>query len=256
MNIDLRLGDCLEVLKTIEDNSIDSVVTDAPYGISFLNKEWDNDVPPTEIWRECFRVLKNGSYLITFSSPRTYHRMATNIENAGFQIKDQLIWINSQTMPKGNNLKSSHEPIVLASKGGGNKLNIDSCRNDYGKQPTAAHRKKESNQGNIFNLGENDYKPNPLGRYPANVIVDDLDEKWKRYFYHPKVRNGNSHPTQKPVPLMEWLIKLVTPKNGIVLDCFMGSGSTGEAAREYNFIGIEKEQEYLKIAKERIYAKK
>jgi DNA modification methylase len=249
----LELGDCLEVLKNITDNTFDSCITDSPYGISFNNHKWDYDVPSVELWKEVYRVLKPGGYVVNFSSPRTYHRMVINVEDAGFLIRDQLIWLNSQTMPKGNNLKSSHEPIVLACKGKPNKLNIDICRNDYGKQPTPAHRKKESNQGHIFNFGENNYKPNELGRHPSNIICDDLDKDWKRYFYHPKVRNGNNHPTQKPIPLMRWLIDLTTPINGNVLDCYMGSGSTGVACgNDYDFIGIEKEEEYIKIAEARI----
>ena len=248
----LILGDCLDVLKTLPNNTFDSCITDSPYGISFNNHKWDYDVPSVDIWKEVYRILKPGGYVVNFSSARTYHRMVTNVEDAGFEIRDQLMWINSQTMPKGNNLKSSHEPIVLACKGKPNKLNIDNCRNDYGKQPTPAHRKKDANQGHIFNFGENDYKPNPLGRYPSNVICDD-DTDWKRYFYHKKVRNGNNHPTQKPIPLMRWLIDLTTPKGGNVIDPYMGSGSTGVACGyEYDFIGIEREQEYYNISKQRI----
>ena len=81
-------GDCLEKLKTLEDNSVDSVVTDPPYGLSFMGKKWDYDVPSEEIWRECLRVLKPGGHLLSFAGSRTYHRMAVRIEDAGFEIRD------------------------------------------------------------------------------------------------------------------------------------------------------------------------
>jgi site-specific DNA-methyltransferase (adenine-specific) len=153
MNIDLRLGDCLEVLKTIPDNSIDSVVTDPPYGLGFMNKEWDSpeklrqltqreadrsaerkaegksptdapfskSVPPglaikgakegkwfqdwCELWAaECLRILKPGGHILSFSAPRTYHRMATAFEDAGFEIRDQLMWVFGSGFPKSHNI--------------------------------------------------------------------------------------------------------------------------------------------------------
>ena len=156
MNIDLRLGDCLEVLKTIPDNSIDSIVTDPPYGIGFMNKEWDNPqkhqelierekersvkrfeegkspakagfstgVQPglpiggakegkwfqdwCELWaRECFRILKPGGHALSFSAPRTYHRMATAFEDSGFQIRDQIMWVFASGFPKSHNISKS-----------------------------------------------------------------------------------------------------------------------------------------------------
>lgn len=89
----LHLGNCLEVLKDFEDNSIDSIVTDPPYGLSFMGKKWDYDVPSTEIWKECLRVLKPGGHLLAFAGTRTQHRMAVNIENAGFEIRDMIAWV-------------------------------------------------------------------------------------------------------------------------------------------------------------------
>lgn len=97
-------GDCLEKLKTLEDNSVDSVVTDPPYGLSFMGKKWDYDVPSEEIWRECLRVLKPGGHLLSFAGSRTYHRMAVRIEDAGFEIRDQIMWVYSTGFPKSLNV--------------------------------------------------------------------------------------------------------------------------------------------------------
>ena len=89
----LILGNCLEKLKELKDNSVDSVVTDPPYGISFMGKKWDYDVPSKEIWTEVLRVLKPGGYLLSFAGTRTQHRMAVNIEDAGFEIRDMIVSI-------------------------------------------------------------------------------------------------------------------------------------------------------------------
>ena len=115
-NVDLRLGDCLEVLKELEDNSIDSIVTDPPYGLSFMGKKWDYDVPSTEIWAECLRVLKPGGYLLSFAGSRTYHRMAVRIEDAGFEIRDQIMWIYGSGFPKSHNIGKNIEKIKVGGK--------------------------------------------------------------------------------------------------------------------------------------------
>lgn len=96
----IRLGDCLDVLKTMPDNSVDSIVTDPPYGLSFMGKKWDYDVPSTEIWAECLRVLKPGGHLLAFAGTRTQHRMAVRIEDAGFEIRDMIAWVYGSGFPK------------------------------------------------------------------------------------------------------------------------------------------------------------
>ena len=329
MNIDLRLGDCLEVLKTIPDNSVDSVVTDPPYHLTtntseskgFMGKEWDGgDIAfRKEVWSECLRVLKPGGHLLAFSHSRTYHRMGVAIEDAGFEIRDQIMWIYGQGFPKSHNigkkvegyegwgtaLKPSHEPIVMARKPlseksiaenvlkhGTGGINIDGSR--IGTDDT---RSKASLTALGQNSGWNAHNNKEViagsecGRFPANIIFDEeagqLLGESSRFFYCPKTskkdRNeglvvekeknkrpigvafnneddlfqqgtGNNHPTVKPTDLMRYLINLVTPPNGTTLDPFMGSGSTGKAAIRcgVNFIGIEKEQEYMDIAKARI----
>lgn len=96
----LMLGNCLDTLKTLEDNSVDSIVTDPPYGLAFMGKKWDYDVPSTEIWEECFRVLKPGGHLLAFAGTRTQHRMCVRIEDAGFEIRDMIAWVYGSGFPK------------------------------------------------------------------------------------------------------------------------------------------------------------
>lgn len=109
--IDLRNGDCLEVLKALDDNSVDAIVTDPPYGLSFMGKKWDYDVPSVDVWRECFRVLKPGGHLLSFAGTRTQHRMACNIEDAGFEIRDMIAWIYGSGFPKSRNIGKDVEKI-------------------------------------------------------------------------------------------------------------------------------------------------
>jgi DNA modification methylase len=97
-------GDCLEKLKDLADNSVDAVVTDPPYGLSFMGKKWDYDVPSEDIWRECLRVLKPGGYLLAFAGTRTQHRMAVRIEDAGFEIRDMIAWVYGSGFPKSLNI--------------------------------------------------------------------------------------------------------------------------------------------------------
>lgn len=130
--IDLFKGDCLELLASLPDNSVDSIVTDPPYGLAFMNKKWDYDVPSMEIWEQCLRVLKPGGYLLSFAGSRTYHRMAVRIEDAGFEIRDQLMWLYSSGFPKSHDLSKSIDKsagatrkVIGTTKGkGGQNLNI------------------------------------------------------------------------------------------------------------------------------------
>jgi site-specific DNA-methyltransferase (adenine-specific) len=107
----LLLGDCLDKLKELDDNSVDSIVTDPPYGLSFMGKKWDYDVPSVEIWKECLRVLKPGGHLLSFAGSRTYHRMAVRIEDAGFEIRDQIMWIYGSGFPKSLNIGKAVDKI-------------------------------------------------------------------------------------------------------------------------------------------------
>lgn len=98
--IQLHHGDCLDVLRTMPDASVDAVVTDPPYGLRFMGKKWDYDVPSVEIWAECLRVLKPGGHLLAFAGTRTQHRMACRIEDAGFEIRDLIAWVYGSGFPK------------------------------------------------------------------------------------------------------------------------------------------------------------
>lgn len=414
----LYKGKMQDVLSTFEENSIDSIVCDPPYELSFMNKGWDNSgvAFDKETWKHCFRVIKEGGYLLAFGGTRTFHRIACAIEDAGFEIRDTIMWLYGSGFPKSMNiglaidkkngveskvvarvkgsgttgindrgnqqfvaknqyedgtydlkqaqnewrgwgtcLKPAYEPIIVARKpfkgslvdnvieNGVGGINIDECRvGDIGGKhkvdiiPNSAS--KNCGFGCNGKLEDLD-----LGRFPANVILtydeNDFDEvcggmpdtkstprtptkggtggigqatnfqrgsetsyfndsgSASRYFYCAKASkkdrdegldlfeeiNGgiyqfrqdgsldgqiptrkNIHPTVKPVELMQYLVRLVSPKGAKVLDCFMGSGSTGKACmfenRErnanYHFIGIEMTDEYLPIAKTRIdYAK-
>lgn len=346
------------------DASVDSIVTDPPYELRFMNADWDRSgiANNAEMWSECLRVLKPGGHLLAFSSTRTSHRMVSAIEDAGFEIRDSLMWIYGSGFPKnhdiskaidkaagvkgkkigekrfgktstgqgsgwnpnaqaakgkqdvhapatedakcwegwGTALKPAHEPICLARKPlsektiadnvikhGTGGLNIDGCR-------VGDEVRFNAPAGNSLNMSavgmpEDAEGRTAEGRWPANIIHDGLDEPWAKYFYCTKAskrdrnegceemeekqyshdgrnvvtdtahqRNsskaGNHHPTVKPTALMRHLIKLVTPPNGVVLDPFMGSGSTGKAAAldGFSFIGIDLDPEYVAIAKARI----
>jgi DNA modification methylase len=352
----LHHGDCREVLRDYPDNHFDSIVSDPPYGLTFMGKGWDRGVPNEEFWQEAFRVAKPGAYLLTFGGTRTFHRLTCAIEDAGWEVRDCLMWLYGSGFPKshdvskaidkaagaerpvvgkspwsqpaksghhagltannivetegrytpdvtapateaakqwegwGTALKPAWEPIVLARKPlegtvaatvlkyGTGALNIDGCRvahtETFGDLPNRGG-------GRVFNektFAESgfDYKdggPNKealeklksLGRFPANVITDGSDEvvagfpnEEGRFFYCAKASSadrddGNTHPTVKPTDLMRYLCRLVTQPNGLVLDPFMGSGSTGKAAllEGFQFVGIDLEPAYVEIAKAR-----
>tara|TARA_R100000773_G_scaffold28287_1_gene24324 strand:+ start:207 stop:1163 length:957 start_codon:yes stop_codon:yes gene_type:complete len=306
---DLILGNCLEKLKDIDTQSIDAVITDPPYGISFMQNRWDYDVPSVKIWKECFRVLKHGGHILSFSSARTYHRLVCNVEDAGFEIRDQILWIYGTGFPKnldigkgvdklqGNQRKSLGFYDPRSTQDGGNRKNRAIGNQQVANYKTSLVEKtigfsqwegwgtalKPAHEPIVLarkplsekNVVENVLKHNNGGinidackipatnssRFPANVIhdgntnLDSLDN----YFYCAKPSkqekgSDNAHPTVKPLELMSYLCKLVTPKKGTVLDPFMGSGSTGIAATklDLNFIGIEKEKNYFNIAKKRL----
>lgn len=367
MNYQILQGDNRETLKTIPDNSIDAIVTDPPYGIDFLGKAWDANTGALETYQECLRVLKPGGHILAFSAARTYHHLAITLEQAGFEIRDQIMWIYSSGFPKsqdvgrsiqrslgvketkkrttnepsyggrgdhitqepseqvvvtdpeaqkwegwGTNLKPAHEPIALARKPlkqsiakncqewGVGALNIDACRvaaTDLkpGVMSTTTHDNYNAEKNSEVGLREGeqqDWIPSELGRFPSNVLGEIPD--YQKYFYCPKVSRserhvghetpppmfgnvkgcydengerfavgldaaklpGNNHPTVKPIELMKYLIKLVTPPGGTVLDPFNGSGSTGCAAVElgHPYIGCELDPKYVDIAHKRIQA--
>lgn len=155
----LLLGDCLDVLSGVEDCSVDSVVCDPPYGLSFMGKRWDYDVPSVAIWRECLRVLKPGGYLLAFAGSRTQHRMAVNIEDAGFEIRDMIAWVYGSGFPKSHNVSCSIDKM----SGHGNR----------GRAIPTASSYQASDVGQ-----ENKLTSNPVGPYEPKT--DDA-KKWAGY---------------------------------------------------------------------------
>ncbi|AYJ75797.1 putative DNA methylase [Bacillus phage BSP18] len=384
---------CLEGMKLIPDNSVHSIVTDPPYELGFMGKSWDSTgiAYNVDLWKECLRVLKPGGYLLAFGGTRTYHRMTCAIEDAGFEIRDQIQWIYGQGFPKSHNiskaidkklgvkrevvgkhthptakngnrtgskppyqaedspldgsykittpatdlakqwdgwgtaLKPANEPIVMARKPlseksvsenvmkwGTGGINIDDCRIEFAENDDSRIGKdyKHSAKAGLENGNKKDNSSgqpqqlhNPKGRFPANVIFDEesskaLDEQSgilksgtnavrrkegffvehgglgkagdiqitygdsggaSRFFYCAKAKKkekgeGNNHPTVKPIKLMEYLVKMVTPPNGFVIDPFTGSGTTLIASKlnDMQYIGFELESEYIEIANMRL----
>jgi DNA modification methylase len=397
--VTLHGGDCREVIKTLPTSSIDSCVTDPPYALvsitkrfgkpgsvppkgnaaymrasaGFMNKTWDNGDAAfaMEFWAEVWRVLKPGGHVLAFGGTRTYHRLACAIEDAGFEIRDQIAWAYGSGFPKSHNvgkgidraagaerevvgtvragiarsarkggefvgspafeelkqspvtvpatdaaaqwdgwgtaLKPAWEPIVMARKPlmgtvvenvldhGTGALNIDGCRVEAadGDYDHPGNDLKHTRRGaEDWRMPMQQAKPNSIGRWPANIIHDGSDEviaafpdaesgggpaegtprtkqsvygdptvsmtppkgssdgSAARYFYTAKAdaddRLGSKHPTVKPLDLMQYLVRLVTPPAGVVLDPFAGTGTTGEAAwREgMRAVLIEREPEY------------
>jgi site-specific DNA-methyltransferase (adenine-specific) len=116
MTHDLRFGDCLDVLRTLPDCSVDAVVTDPPYGLAFMGKRWDYDVPSEDGWRECLRVLKPGGHLLAFAGTRTQHRMACRIEDAGFEIRDMIAWVYGSGFPKSLDVSKAIDKAAGAER--------------------------------------------------------------------------------------------------------------------------------------------
>ena len=342
--------DCLNVLREMPDNSVDSIVTDPPYGISFMAKKWDYDVPSVKVWKEAMRVLKPGGHALIACGTRTQHRMVCNIEDAGFEIRDVVSWIYGSGFPKSLNVSKQIDKAAGAERevvgqkrasiqGGGPKGAFGSypeetkqvditapatdeakqwdgwgtalkpacefftlCRKPLSEKTVAANVLKWGTGGiNIdgCRVGTEEIET-ATGRFPANLIHDGSQEVLElfpetkpsrvgkprgtkkkglfansefnkvgqehndsgsaaRFFYCPKAskkdRNeGNNHPTVKPTALMAYLCRLITPTGGVVLDPYMGSGSTGKAAvREgFSFVGIELDPDYYEICKARI----
>jgi DNA modification methylase len=371
-NFEIIHGNCKNVLKSINENSIDSIVCDPPYALvsigksfggddaapakggvyarasaGFMGKKWDTGETAfdPEFWREVLRVMKPGAHLVAFGGTRTYHRLAVAIEDAGFEIRDQIGWLYGSGFPKshdvskgidkaagaerevvgskiglpgyhlnphdggealghglssstyetrlkssqitapatdaarewqgwGTALKPAWEPIVLARKPligtvaanvlahGTGAINVDGCR--VGTETLQAQVRGVTRMG-TFEGAEGNTTPERIGRWPANVIHDgseqpvDILGDAARFFYCAKASKadrgeGNLHPTVKPTDLMRYLCRLVTPPGGVVLDPFMGSGSTGKAAmlEGFRFIGIEMDAQYVEIARKRV----
>jgi len=231
----------------------------------FMGQTWDGgDIAfNKDFWKEVLRVMKPGAVLLSFAATRNYHRMAVAVEDAGFEIFDMINWIYGSGFPKRKNyLKPGHEPIVMARKGVNKNLNIEESRvPGYEWDTTKNRRDPKKHKEAIYKLGlkKTGTGEKIKGRYPANVIHDgSYYEEWVKYFYCAKAskkeKEDTEHPTVKPLELMRYLVKLVTPKDGTVLDPFAGTGTTGEAAllegRKYYL--IEREKNYFKDIEKRL----
>ena len=271
----ILLGDSKKVLSSYGDNTFHSCITDPPYGMNM--DHWDHSVPSVDIWIEVFRTLRPGAFCLAFCSPELYHRLACNVEDAGFTIKDQIMWMTTTKMPKHNRLKPAHEPIVVAQKPykgtlqnnfekwGCGLIDTENTRIPWDKKPPTgwvkdgAKRRTFGRDGKTTGTQEEfgTVDANPAGRYPSNIIGEVLSEHQK-YFYAPRATrkekgSDNDHPTVKPINLMAYLIKVYSPKETTVLDPFCGSGSTGVAALQENrkFVGIDLSSHYVDISTKR-----
>jgi site-specific DNA-methyltransferase (adenine-specific) len=271
---------------------VDSVVTDPPYGLKtrkkkaagFMGCKWDAAVPTTEFWEAVFRILKPGGHVLSFGGTRTYHRMVVNLEDAGFEIRDQLAWIYGSGFPKSKStaLKPAMEPIVLARKPLGGTvaenvrkhgtgcIRIDACRVSGSRWP--ANVLHDGSEAVLALFPHQTSGANPTRRHTdktrtvygafagraCNPIRGAESGSAARFFYCAKAskteRNGSKHPTIKPLALIRYLCRLITPPHGTVLDPFAGSGSTGEAAvlEQFNPILIEREAAYIPDIKARL----
>jgi site-specific DNA-methyltransferase (adenine-specific) len=280
-SVSLHTGDVLETLRTFESNTFDAVLSDPPYALGFMNSDWDKSIPDSTVWGEVLRTLKPGAPLLAFGGTRTFHRLTVAIEDAGFEIRDCLLWMHAQGFPKAKTaLKPAWEPIGLAMKPlagtyaqnaatyGVSGLNIESSRTDE-------------------------------GRWPANLILhESFNQPWSRFFYCPKAstaereagceslplrisggmsgtadqslktgsgntRNNlrrNCHPTVKPVALNKYLAGLIlppqresSPRRLLVPYCGSGSEAIGALLAGWESVtGIERDPEFVEIAAARI----
>jgi DNA modification methylase len=133
----LHTGDCLEVLKSLDAESIDAIVTDPPYGLAFMGKKWDYDVPSTDIWQECLRVLKPGGHLLAFAGTRTQHRMACRIEDAGFEIRDMIAWVYGSGFPKSLDVSKAIDKAAGAER---EKIRVKPPRNQWYDVRKSGHK--------------------------------------------------------------------------------------------------------------------
>ena len=268
-------GECQQTLSEIDENSFHACITDPPYGMGM--EKWDHAVPTVDIWEEVYRVLRPGAFCLSFCSPELYHRMAVAVEDAGFVIKDQIMWMTTTKMPKHNRLKPAHEPIVVAQKPfkgtikdnhekwSCGMIDTDNTRIPWDKKPPTgwvkggAKRRTFGKEGKTTGTQKEfgTVDANPAGRYPSNII-GEVQPDHQKYFYAPRATRKekgeyNNHPTVKPISLMSYLVRIYAPEGSTVIDPFCGSGTTGVACirEKRDFLGIDMTEEYVEIANKR-----
>jgi len=284
-------GDSLNLMAKLPDSSVDCVITDPPYSIGIDGASWDrfgDDRLPaaeaferwTRAWAtEVRRVLKPGGHLLAFGAPRTFHRLVAGVEDAGLEVRDQLLWLYGQGIPKsrrlpagrGTALKPAYEPILLArspldgstlvnlERYGTGALNIDAARIGEARYWPANLALSHAPDCPVALLDGHSIGPSRLfycakaTRFEREAGCEQLParlaELYRGRSHRPRVLR-NIHPTVKPLALMRWLVGLAVPEGGVVLDPFAGSGSTGIAAMLEGrpFLGIEREGEFVDIA--------
>lgn len=286
MKQDLFLGDSKEVLLQVATNSVDFLCTDPPYGYSFMGKDWDKVLPDPEIWNECFRVLKEGSFICVMASPRSdvLWRLCRDLEGSGFDLSfSNIEWVYHTGFPKAGDTSKMIDKRLgierevvdekLNKKAGGKTFHGQEYKKviDITEPATDISKKYEGSKlgfqpkpaREIIIVG---MKPFKEKSYIDKVLnFEDLPENIQRTYpliQTPKPSkkektlgtNKNNHPTIKPIKLMSYLITLFTREGDYVLDPFMGSGTTGLACKllNRNFIGIDFTEEYFDIANERL----
>lgn len=235
-DIELWQGDCLELMKDIPDKSVDCIITDLPYGTTQC--KWDTIIPFEPLWRQYNRIIKdNGAIVLFGTEPFSSHLRLSNLKN----YKYDWIWdkvkgtgfLNAKRQPMRN-----HELISVFYK----KQCTYNPQKTYGHKMKKSYRSKDL-QTDVYGEMKNDYTYESTERYPRSIQVFSTD-----------TQNSSLHPTQKPVALIEYLIKTYTNDGELVFDSCMGSGTTGVACINTNrrFIGIELDNNYFEIAKSRI----
>ena len=279
----LFCGDCLEILPTLDDNSIDCVITDPPYFIDGMGADWNkNDLEKSskkakvigslpvgmkfdpqqgkklydftlKYGKEIYRVLKPGGFFLVCNQPRLTHRSTCAIEDVGFEIRDIISWVRNgqgkafsqDHFVKRMKISEEEKVEILNSLGGRKTPQLRGCHEDI----ILAQKPKDGT------FVENWIKWG-VGLVDFSYKIDDLMAANVMNVPKPsgKERKESDHLTMKPITLMEHLVNLFTKEDDTVLDCFMGSGTTGVACKNSNrnFIGIELDENYYKIAKERI----
>lgn len=270
--VNIKQGNCKEVLRSTHEDHFDSVVTDPPYELGFMGKKWDDSgiAFDREMWEEVLRTLKPGGYCLAFSGTRTHHRMMQAMEEAGFRMFGILMWVYGSGFPKSldvskaidKELGMEDEREVIGKKDA--KIHFENLGDAGYKEewevtaPASDEAKKWEGWGTALKPA---YEPIAIGRKKGDEIDSDLSEG-SRFFYCPKAQRSernigcedNEHPTVKPLELTSYLVRLVTPEKGKVLDPFVGSGSTAISAvlENRNGLGIELEEESYNLASQRV----